>query len=123
MTIIPSSSGESADLQILIDGVSVGRSTSCTGENVTYVCNILSGGHSWRINGSPPLAVTLAPQVIQERYTLQLVSTNDTLVSSLSVTSFDGHNGIDIMCVDPDIQNPLPSQEAVAMVLGKCIVV
>ena len=99
--------------------MNVGRSASCTGENVTYVCNIISVGHVWSINGGPCLVVTLTPQVINEGYTLQLVSFNDTIVSSLSVTSFDGLNGINVTCTDPVLIDPLPPQEAVAMVLGK----
>ena len=112
-----SSSGESADLQVLIDGMNVGRSASCTGENVTYVCNITAVVHTWRISGSPTIAVSSTPQVIDKRYTLRIVSLND-LVSSVSVTSFDGLSGVYLTCTDGRPVNP-PTQEAVAMVLGK----
>ena len=59
--------------------------------------------------------------MIDERYTIQIVSRNGTLVSSLSVTSFDGLNGTNIMCANADTSAPLTllPQEAVAMVLGK----
>ena len=119
IAIIPSSSVESADLQVLIDGMNAGRSASCTGEYVTYVCNITSGSHSWSINDGSPLSVTLDPRVIDERYIIQLVSFNEVVVSSLSVTSFDGLNGVNLTCADGRPITSPPTQKAVAMVLGK----
>ena len=69
---ISSSLGESADLQVLIGGMSV-RGASCIGENITYVCNIASVAHSWRFNGGPGLAVIRTPRVVFG-YTIQMAS-------------------------------------------------
>ena len=99
--------------------MSFGRSESCIGENITYVCNVTAVAHTWRINGSPAIAVSSTPQVIDERYTLRIVSLND-LVSSVSVTSFDGLSGVNLTCTDGRPVNP-PTQDVVAMVLGKYI--
>ena len=41
------SPGDSAELEVLIGGMSIGRTASCVGETVTYVCTVPSNAHKW----------------------------------------------------------------------------
>ena len=93
-----------AELEVLIDG-QMGRTTSCVGENVTYVCNVNSIVHIWS-SDSFAYETTIAggsQDVIDANgFTFQRVAVTDdwVLISSVSVTSFSGLNGSMIQCWD-----------------------
>ena len=116
--------GKSAEFEILIDGVNIGRNSSCIGENVTYVSNITSSSHIWNI---PDMVIdrTLGPgnhrPVIEEGYTFRKVSedNNRNIISSLSVNSSAELNGISITCEDGININGARAT-TVAMVLSEC---
>ena len=107
--------------------MNVGRSSSCIGENVTYVCNITSFNHIWIwiANGSIG-EQTLIPNSyprVENGYILRvvLVDGNNIALSSLSVNSSAGLNGTIIKCEDGVTIKILENRTAVAMVLGECV--
>ena len=116
MTELP---GDSAELEVLINGVNniIVRTTSCVGENVTYVCTVASVGHVWSSDAftNPLTVIDESPDVVEITFTFRSVSLDDgTLTSSLSITSYPGLDGIMLMCSGGGDE-----QTATAMVFGE----
>ena len=112
-----------AELEVLINGVNIGRTTSCVGENVTYVCTVASTTHIWRSDSfvqSITIAGISTDVTDANGFTFQSMGLNDDIIltSSVSVTSFPGLNGSLIKCGDG---TGLGAQEqnTTAMVIGE----
>ena len=100
-------------------------STPCVGDDVTYTCTVASLAHTWNfgsftadvINGD-----TIGVPETVGAYTLVLLSRNSSgLVSTLSVTAFDGLNGTNISCRDGLAVNNPEVQETSALVFGETL--
>ena len=102
--------------------MNVGRSSSCIGENVIYVCNITSISHIWNVPGSvrDRVLVTISPPVPDGEYTLRVLSEDgiNIITSSLSVSSSAGLNGTNITCA-AGFNTDSTRATTVAMVLGE----
>ena len=102
--------------------MNVGRSSSCIGENVIYVCNITSITHIWNIPDSvrDRILVWNSPPLTDGEYTLRVVSVDgiNIIISSLSVSSSAGLNGTNITCAD-GFNTDSTRATTVAMVLGE----
>ena len=96
-------SGSCTQLEVLIDG-QVGRTSSCVGENVTYVCNLASSSHIWNIPGVAMEHSILANSPFVQTimgFTFRKVHVSDgILTSSVSVISYPGLDDTVIGCVD-----------------------
>ena len=107
--------------------MNVGRSSSCIGENVTYICKIIAFNHIWNVNGSIMGRTLSASSDVraEQEYTLRVVSVdgNDNIISSLSVNSSAGLNGTSISCEDGFVTTMFSETKTVAMVLGECVCV
>lgn len=95
--------GNCTQLEVLIDG-QMGRTASCVGENVTYVCNVASSAHIWTISGVDMEHTILANTPFEQTvmgFTFQRVQVIDgVLTSSVSVISYPGLDGTAIQCID-----------------------
>ena len=89
-----------------MDGVEFTGTGFCVGDNVTFVCEILSNSHLWTVDG-PQLSISRA---ITEstmvgpgnRFTLAVARPlpNDSIISTLSVTAYTGFDGVSLTCAD-----------------------
>ena len=96
------------DLEVLINGENIGRTTSCVGETVTYVCTVPSGRHIWR---SSLFAETTVGMYFNGEINNNVVTSNGfsfrykqmadySFATSASVKSVSAHNGSAIMCIE-----------------------
>ena len=117
--------GNSAELEVLINGVNIGRTTSCVGETVTYVCTVASVAHIWRSASfvqSVALAGSSDDVTDSNGFAFQRISLIDgILTSSVSVLSNSGLNGTLIECEDGTGLGA-EEQTTTAMLIGKCSV-
>ena len=109
---------------MLIGGVDIGRTTSCVGEVVTYVCTVDSPAHLWS-SADFAQSVTIAggsPDVTDENgFTFLRMSFADgILTSSVTLTSYSGLDGVMIACVDATAIDA-EEQNTIAMVYGELI--
>ena len=102
--------------------MNVGRSSSCLGENVTYVYNITSSSHIWNAPDSVRERTLLWDTVSQldGEYTSRVVSVDgaNIIASSLSVSSSAELNGTIITCA-AGFDRDGTRATTVAMVLGE----
>jgi hypothetical protein len=130
---IPLCVGVGAPLQTTV--VNRGGSTSCVGDIVTYTCNISSNVHLWRITqpGSGLIAAALSntlgfptfpPSGADPSPFMIAVTTDDNvtgfITTVLTVTSFAGLNGTNILCAENAMATGDDIQETTAVVFGEC---
>ena len=79
----------------------------CVGDNITFICDIISNGHQWSIaDGSQkPISRATTQSLMvgpDNKFTLAVVRPlpKDSIVSTLSVTAYSGFNGVSITCND-----------------------
>ena len=107
-----------------MDGVEFTGTGFCAGDNVTFICDVLSNVHQW--NGPDidrALVTTTMPQSVgpDNRFTSAVVNFSASgLITSLSVKVYSGFNGTMITCSDG---SPMTTniQTATATVLGKIL--
>ena len=105
--------------------MNVGRSSSCIGENVTYICNVTSNSHIWDvdgvINGRTLVSGNIHP-ITEEGFIFRVESRDgkNNIISSLLLYSTAKLNGTNITCRDGIPLIMVKQIAEVAMVLGKC---
>ena len=107
-----------------MDGMEFTGTGFCVGDNVIFICDILSNGHVWNVAGSQlsiGRAVTMSliggPD---NRFSVAVARPppNDSIITTLSVTAYSGLDGGSITCAD--INGVIPeSQTSTATILGK----
>ena len=122
-TLILYSPGNCAELEVLINSVNIGRTTSCVGENVTYVCTVASPVHLWSsasfVDGDETITIGATEDSNNGDFTVRRVAeTGGVLTSSVSITSFSGLDNVVIECRD-GLGIIMEEQTATAMVLGE----
>ena len=107
-----------------MDGVEFTGTGFCVGDNVTFICDILSNGHVWNVAGSQ-LSIVRAFTVSlmggpDNRFSLAVARPppNDSIITTLSVTAYLGFDGVSITCADGFEAIP-ESQTSSATILGK----
>ena len=120
--------GDCAPLDVDISGRN-GSNTSCVGDLVTYTCTVPAVAHDWEIlslgftatiNRNNPTF----PRPTNPPSPFTIVTTADgngsnPITTALSVTSFAGLRGEDIICTDGNLVSR-ETRNATAMVFGKC---
>ncbi len=107
--------GDSTPLQVTIEGT--GRVEPCIRETITYTCNVSALAHIWTAPGIPVPSILVSPgsNVVRGRYTLRIVSLDDSsIISSLSVIADVGFNNTNVTCA---LGNEV--QQTLAIVLGE----
>ena len=96
----------------------------CVGDNVSFTCNIPSNSHQWSVDGFrlginrlTPLPAVGGPD---DRFILSLARPlpNDSIISTLSVITYSGFNGLKITCVDATVLFA-EQQTSIAAILGE----
>ena len=106
-----------------MDGVEFTGTGFCVGENVIFICDVLSNGHVWNVAGSELLigrAVTMSLMGGPDnRFSLAIARPppNDSIISTLSVTAYSGFDGGSITCADSNGVIP-ESLTSTATILG-----
>ena len=107
-----------------MDGVEFTGTGFCVGDNVTFICDILSNAHLWNVAGSQLLisrAITMSLMGGPDnRFSLAVARPppNDSIITTLSVTAYSGLDGGSITCADGIGVIP-ESQTSTATILGK----
>ena len=115
------SPGDCGELQVVTGDI--GRTISCVGETVSYVCTVASVNHIWS-SDSFVQSITIAgasPDVTDANgFTFQSMGLNEDnfLTSSVSVTSFPELNGSLIQCGDASGLGA-EEQNTTALVIGE----
>ena len=103
-----------------MDGVAFTGTEFCVGDNVTFVCDVLSSVHLWNGPGFARLLIANFPSVNDGpdgQFTLAVVNSSASgIITSLSVKVYSGVNGANINCSDGVYP---PIQSATATFLGK----
>ena len=107
-----------------MDGVEFTGTGFCVGDNITFICDILSNSHVWNVAGSQQAIVrTITVSLMggpDNRFSLAVARPppNDSIITTLSVTAYLGFDGVSITCADGNgvIRE---SQTSTATILGK----
>ena len=87
-----------------MDGMEFTGTGFCVGDNVTFICDILSNAHLWTVAGSQ---MTISRRTIESlmfgpynMFSLALSRPlpNDSIISYLSVIAYSGFNAVVISC-------------------------
>ena len=96
----------------------------CVGDNVTFICDVLSNGHGWNVAGSQlsigrSITVSLMGGP-DNRFSLAVARPppNGSLISILSVIAYSGIDGVSLTCADSNEVIP-ETQTSTASILGK----
>ena len=107
-----------------MDGVEFTGTGFCVGDNVTFICDILSNAHLWTVAGSQ---MAISRRTVESlmfgpdnMFSLALARPlpNDSITSSLSVIAYSGFNAVAITCAVAVGVTAEP-QTSIATLLGK----
>ena len=108
-----------------------GRNSSCPGENVVFTCILPVASHRWIISGPDAINKQLGageldrPEVFGS-YTInviEVVEAENRILSTVTVESFPGLNGVVLICRDNTVISNPDEQTITANVLGKYYVI
>ena len=103
-----------------MDGVAFTGTEFCVGDDVTFVCDVLSTVHRWDGPGFVRALIANTRSVkdgADDQFTIAVVNSSASgIITSVSVKFYSGFNGANITCSDG--VNP-PMQYATATFLGK----
>ena len=105
-----------------MDGVEFTGTGFCVGDNVTFICDILSIAHQWNGPGFSTILIAIVSSEVvgpDNRFTLAVVNSSASrIITSLSVKVYSGFNGSNITCSDY-LSLSSNIQTATVTVLGK----